>query len=31
MAYSPVLTWANPLVRTLEKQAQVPLFGDDPY
>ena len=30
VAYSPVLTWANPLVRTLEKQAQVPLFGDDP-
>ena len=30
VAYSPVLTWANPLVRTLENQALVPLFGDDP-
>jgi len=30
VAYSPVLTWANPLVRTLEQQALVPLFGDDP-
>ena len=30
VAYSPVLTWANPLVRTLEAQALVPLFGEDP-
>ena len=30
VAYSPVLTWANPNVRQLESQALVPLFGDDP-
>jgi len=30
VAYSPVLTWANPNVRTLENQALVPLFGEDP-
>ncbi|HTP32994.1 MAG TPA: di-heme enzyme [Candidatus Acidoferrales bacterium] len=30
VAYSPVLTWANPLVRTLEGQALVPLFGENP-
>jgi cytochrome c peroxidase len=30
VAYSPVLTWANPLVRKLEQQALVPLFGDHP-
>lgn len=30
VAYSPVLTWANPLLRTLEAQALVPLFGEDP-
>jgi len=30
VVYSPVLTWANPLVRTLEAQALVPLFGEDP-
>ena len=30
VAYSPVLTWANPLVRTLEAQALVPLFGENP-
>ncbi|HUN81744.1 MAG TPA: di-heme enzyme [Phycisphaerae bacterium] len=30
VAYSPVLTWANPNVRTLEAQSLVPLFGDDP-
>jgi cytochrome c peroxidase len=30
VVYSPILTWANPLVRTLEAQALVPLFGEDP-
>jgi cytochrome c peroxidase len=30
VAYSPVLTWANPIVRSLEQQALVPMFGDHP-
>jgi cytochrome c peroxidase len=30
VAYSPTLTWANPLLFDLERQAQVPIFGDDP-
>ena len=30
VAYGPALTWANPLVRTLEAQALVPLFGENP-
>ena len=30
VAYSPALTWANPNVRTLETQALVPLFGEEP-
>jgi cytochrome c peroxidase len=30
VAYSPVLTWANPLMRSLEQQALVPMFGEDP-
>jgi cytochrome c peroxidase len=30
VAYSPVLTWANPLMRRLEQQALVPMFGDHP-
>ncbi len=30
VAYSPVLTWANPNMRTLEAQALVPMFGDEP-
>jgi cytochrome c peroxidase len=30
VAYSPVLTWANPNVRRLEMQALVPLFGEHP-
>jgi len=30
IAYSPVLTWANPNLRHLEGQALVPMFGDDP-
>ena len=30
VAYSPVLTWANPNMRQLETQALVPMFGDHP-
>jgi cytochrome c peroxidase len=30
VAYSPTLTWANPLMTTLEKQLRVPIFGDAP-
>lgn len=30
VAYFSSLTWANPLLSTLEQQALVPLFGDDP-
>jgi cytochrome c peroxidase len=30
IAYSPVLTWANPTARRLEAQALVPMFGEDP-
>jgi len=30
VAYSPALTWANPLMRTLEAQALVPMFGENP-
>ena len=30
VAYSPVLTWANPAVTRLEQQALVPMFGVDP-
>jgi cytochrome c peroxidase len=30
VAYLPVLTWANPNMRTLEKQMLVPLFGEHP-
>jgi len=30
VGYSPTLTWANPLMTTLERQAQVPIFGDMP-
>jgi cytochrome c peroxidase len=30
VAYYSVLTWANPLMRTLERQALVPMFGTDP-
>lgn len=30
IAYSPVLTWANPNMKTLEKQALVPMFGETP-
>jgi cytochrome c peroxidase len=30
VAYLPTLTWANPMLRTLEAQALVPLFGEAP-
>ncbi|MEW6128733.1 MAG: MbnH family di-heme enzyme [Acidobacteriota bacterium] len=30
IAYSPVLTWSNPNMRQLEKQALVPMFGEHP-
>jgi cytochrome c peroxidase len=30
MAYAATLTWANPLLLTLERQAQIPIFGQDP-
>jgi len=30
VAYAPVLTWANPNMRSLEQQMLVPLFGDHP-
>ena len=30
VAYSPTLTWANPLVTDLERQSAVPIFGDMP-
>ena len=30
VAYSPVLTWANPTERRLETQALVPMFGEQP-
>ena len=30
VAYSPVLTWANPLITSLESQALVPIFGEHP-
>lgn len=30
VAYLETLTWANPLMRTLETQMLTPLFGDDP-
>lgn len=30
VAYAPSLTWANPLVRTLEEQALLPMFGTEP-
>ncbi len=29
-AYHPTLTWANPSLLTLEKQMEVPLFGESP-
>jgi len=30
IAYSPVLTWANPNMKRLEDQALVPMFGERP-
>jgi cytochrome c peroxidase len=30
VAYAPVLTWGNPLLHTLERQALVPLLGQEP-
>lgn len=30
IAYTSVLTWANPLLDSLEDQVVVPLFGDEP-
>ena len=30
VAYHPTLTWANPSLVTLEKQMEVPLFGESP-
>ncbi len=30
IAYSPVLTWGNPLMRDLERQALVPMMGEVP-
>lgn len=30
IAYSPVLTWGNPLMTTLERQALVPMVGENP-
>jgi cytochrome c peroxidase len=30
VAYTATLTWANNLVRELERQAQVPMFGEEP-
>jgi cytochrome c peroxidase len=30
VAYSPALTWANPNMKSLEQQALVPMFGEDP-
>lgn len=30
LAWMSTYTWANPALTTLERQAEVPLFGDDP-
>lgn len=30
VAYASTLTWANPLLGSLEQQALIPLFGEDP-
>jgi cytochrome c peroxidase len=30
VAYSPTITWANPSLLTLERQMEVPLFGESP-
>jgi cytochrome c peroxidase len=31
VAYASSLTWSNPLMRALERQATVPEFGDSPF
>jgi len=31
VAYASTLTWANPLLLSLERQALIPMFGDDPF
>src|SRR5262245_8118130 len=30
IGYSPLLTWANPTLRSLEEQAEIPMFGTEP-
>lgn len=30
LAYTPILTWANPQLKHLEVQMLIPLFGEDP-
>ncbi len=30
VAYSPALTWVNPNMKSLEQQALVPMFGEEP-
>lgn len=30
LAYTPILTWANPELKHLESQMLIPLFGEDP-
>ncbi|MEO1338793.1 MAG: MbnH family di-heme enzyme, partial [Myxococcota bacterium] len=30
VAYATTLTWGNPLLRTLEAQVLIPMFGEDP-
>ncbi len=30
VAYASTLTWGNPLLVELERQAQIPIFGEDP-
>jgi len=30
VAYTPLLTWANPTIQTLEDQIPIPMFGVDP-
>lgn len=30
VVYSPILTWANPVLQRLEEQALIPMFGEEP-
>ena len=30
VGYSPLLTWTNPTLSSLEEQAKVPMFGTEP-